>query len=508
MTARESFPRLMLAEWTKLRSVSRWVITLVGAAVLTIGLSYLAASGNKWDPRGQVWFATGPHGDPVSDSFYFVHQSVTGDTTLTVRVASLAPEQDQRTPDRGADDETLTKLDDPSPFAQPAAGIMIKDGTQRGSSYASVMLTMAHGVHMQWDFDADRKGSASTGTRWLRLVRSGNTITGYESADGAAWQKIAAATPENLPSTVEVGFYVSSPEDVYTTRGGGSSTIGKRLTRADATFDNVQLASAGPWKGETIGYVVPAEKVPAEKAGAPTGGRHSERGGTFTVNGMGKIGPNAPEDDMVETALIGVIAGLMALIAVGVLFATSEYRRRMIRTTFAATPRRGRVLAAKAVVLGATTFVVGLAGAVGSFVLAIPVLRKHHFVEPAFPKPSLMDGPVLRALLLTAAFMAGVAVVGLGIGVLLRHSAAAITITVVLVLLPLIVGMILPDSSPKWLMYTTLAGGMATQRAKPPTIGLAEPWALIGPWAGIGVVAAWVVLALGLAWWQLRKRDA
>ena len=114
----------------------------------------------------------------------------------------------------------------------------------------------------------------------------------------------------------------------------------------------------------------------------------------------------------------------------------------------------------------------------------------------------------MRTILLTAAFMAGVTVVGLAIGVLLRHTAAAITVTVVLLILPLIVGMILPGSSPKWLMYTTLAGGMATQRAKPPTITLAEPWALIGPWAGIGVIAAWVAGTLGLAWWQQRTRDA
>jgi ABC-type transport system involved in multi-copper enzyme maturation permease subunit len=196
------------------------------------------------------------------------------------------------------------------------------------------------------------------------------------------------------------------------------------------------------------------------------------------------------------------------VIAVGVLFATSEYRRGMIRTTFAATPRRGRVLAAKALVLGATTFVAGLVGTFGSFLLAVPVMRRHGFTRPMFPRPSLADGPVLRALLLTAAFMAGVALVGLGIGLLLRHSAAAITVTVLLVLAPLIAGMIMPGTSPKWLMYTTLGGGMATQRAKPPTVTLAEPWALIGPWAGISVVAAWVVVVLGLAWWQLRRRDA
>ena len=234
----------------------------------------------------------------------------------------------------------------------------------------------------------------------------------------------------------------------------------------------------------------------------------TEAGGAYTVVGTGKIGPAPPDDDMVELSLIGVVAGLMALIAVGVLFATSEYRRGMIRTTFAAVPRRGRVLAAKAVVLGTTSFLVGLAGTAGSFLLAIPILRRQGFTAPGFPEPSIVDGPVLRALLLSAAFMAGVTVVGLAVGVLLRHSAPAITITIVLVLGPLIVGMILPGTSPKWLMYTTLAGGMATQRAKPPTITLAEPWAMIGPWAGIGVVAAWVAVTLALAWWRLRTRDA
>jgi hypothetical protein len=57
-------------------------------------------------------------------------------------------------------------------------------------------------------------------------------------------------------------------------------------------------------------------------------------------------------------------------------------------------------------------------------------------------------------------------------------------------------------------MYTTLAGGLATLRAQPPTDTLAEPWALIGPGAGIGVIAAYAAVGLGLAWWQLRRRDA
>ncbi|GAA3381790.1 ABC transporter permease subunit [Cryptosporangium minutisporangium] len=497
MTGRESFRGLLLAEWTKLRSVTRWVVTLVAAVALTIGLSYLAASGSRSDINKHADFVAGPLDEPVADSFYFVHQPITGDTTLTARVASLTPHSQGGSPGNG-----LTRLDDPSPFASPAAGLMIKDGTRPGSSYSSLMLTPSRGVRMQWDFDADRGGSASSGTRWLRLVRSGDTITGYESADGVAWEKVGTATPKSLPDTVEVGFYVSSPPDVFTSRGGGSSSVGERPTLTSATFDSVRVDSGTAWRGEQLGRTVVGEK------GAPPGGRVTERTGTFTVTGTGEVGPEPPDDDMVSIALIGIIAGIMALVSVGVLFATSEYRRGMIRATLAATPRRGRVLAAKVIVLGGTSFLVGLAGTVGSFLLAIPALRSRGFTPPGFPQPSLTDGAVLRAIVLTAAFMAGVALVGLGIGMVLRHTAGAITITIVLVLLPLIVGMILPGSSPKWLMYTTLAGGMATLRAKPPTITLAEPWALIGPWAGIGVVAAWVALTLGLAWWRLRTRDS
>ncbi|MEV4619560.1 ABC transporter permease subunit [Asanoa sp. NPDC049573] len=504
MNARESFPRLLLSEWTKLRSVSRWVITFLGALALTIGLSALLASANRTDANVHRNFVVGPSDDPVSDTFYFVHQPVAGDTTLTVRVASVTPPQES--PDRRPSrDESLTLLDDPGPYAGAAAGIMIKDGTRSGSSYAAVMLTADRGVRMQSDYAVDHEGSASSGTRWLRLVRAGNTVTGYESPDGTNWTPIGSLTPRSLPSTAEIGFYVSSAPALYTSRGSASSSVAERPTTADATFDNVTLDGAGQWKGDQIADENAAAR---EGKGGPAGGRLATSGSGFTVTGSGRVGPHAPDDDVVEAALIGAIAGLMALVSVGALFATSEYRRGMIRTTFAATPRRGRVLAAKAIVLGTTAYAVSLVGVVAALTLAVPTMKNHGFAPPAFPTPSLSDGPVVRALLLTAAFMALVSLFAMAVGMVVRRSAAAITATIVLVLLPLIVGMVLPGTAPRWLMYATLAGGMATQRAKPPTITLAEPWAMIGPWAGIGVVAAYTCAALALAWWRLRRTDA
>ena len=48
-----------------------------------------------------------------------------------------------------------------------------------------------------------------------------------------------------------------------------------------------------------------------------------------------------------------MFAGLIAVVVVAAMFITAEYRRGLIRITLAASPRRGRVLAAKAVVIGA-----------------------------------------------------------------------------------------------------------------------------------------------------------
>ncbi|HET6957981.1 MAG TPA: hypothetical protein VFI56_15405, partial [Vicinamibacterales bacterium] len=45
--------------------------------------------------------------------------------------------------------------------------------------------------------------------RWVRLVRSGNTLTGYQSADGNTWTQISSATVP-LPTHVYVGLAVTS----------------------------------------------------------------------------------------------------------------------------------------------------------------------------------------------------------------------------------------------------------------------------------------------------------
>ena len=74
----------------------------------------------------------------------------------------------------------------------------------------------------------------------------------------------------------------------------------------------------------------------------------------------------------IEQSLAGAFLGLIAIVVVAAMFFSTEYRRGLIRTTLAATPRRGAVLAAKAVVIGAVAFVTGLVAAVVSIAVGVP----------------------------------------------------------------------------------------------------------------------------------------
>ena len=77
----------------------------------------------------------------MTDSFYFVHQPLAGNGSITVRVTSLTGQ-----PGRG---ESRGRRLQP-PWAK--AGIIIKASTRPGSAYAAMMVTGGHGVRMQYDF--------------------------------------------------------------------------------------------------------------------------------------------------------------------------------------------------------------------------------------------------------------------------------------------------------------------------------------------------------------------
>ena len=500
MAGHDGFAQVLRSEWVKFWTVRGWVVGLVLAAVLTGGITLVLANlGGPGAPGSLPSVATGPGGIAVNDSFYFVHRSLAVNGSITVRVTSLTGQGEGGTV--------------PQPWAK--AGIIVKVGVQAGSAYAAVMATPGHGVRMQYDFTHDAAGLAgpvsSSSPRWLRLVRSGDTVTGYDSADGSHWTMIGSATLTGLPSSVQAGLFVASPQ-AY--QPGGSM-----FTQANARFDDLSLQggwSPGTWIQCEVGASELGVRdgcVPGSPKG-PLPGSATESGRMFTVSGTGDISPYEPIPDIVGGVFKGSLAGLVALIALGGVFIGSEYRCGMIRTTFAGTPRRGRVILAKAIVIGAVAFAAGVAGAAIAVPIAGPKLRSEGWAPPIYPLLSLGTGTGLRIVLGTAALLALAAVLALAVGVMLRRGVGAITVGIALFVGPLLIATVVGQTAGALLLGVTPAAAFAVQQGiqrypQSSDVCLAGHGCYpLAPWNGVAVLALWTVAALVLSWFVVSRRDA
>lgn len=130
----------------------------------------------------------------------------------------------------------------PGPVPWTKAGIVVKDGVRPGSSYVALMPTGGHGVRMRYDYLHDIAGSGggvpARSPRRLRPTRSGDSVTGHESADGEHRTKVGTARLPGLPETVQVGLFATSPGDLTLRPTGlGGATEQVRWTQASGVFD-------------------------------------------------------------------------------------------------------------------------------------------------------------------------------------------------------------------------------------------------------------------------------
>ena len=202
-----------------------------------------------------------------------------------------------------------------------------------------------------------------------------------------------------------------------------------------------------------------------------------------------------------ESPLSFVTWGLMfaqiTAIALGTLVVTSEYGTGMIRATLAATPRRGAVLAAKALVLSSTLFVVGTVTAFAGY------LGGNWFLDRAGIGIALSDEGVLRAMFGSGLYMAGLGLFAAAVGLLIRHTAAALSIVLALVFVVGNMAFLLPGTWGEWtakLMPGNAGSGVATPVSFNPE--------LLDPWVGFGVFAGEVAALVLVAWLVFRRRDA
>ncbi|WP_138735275.1 ABC transporter permease subunit [Modestobacter excelsi] len=193
----------------------------------------------------------------------------------------------------------------------------------------------------------------------------------------------------------------------------------------------------------------------------------------------------------------GLFFAQITALALGTLIVTSEYGTGMIRATLSATPRRGAVLAAKAVVLTGTLFVAGVVTAFAGY------LGGNWFLDREGIGIALTDDGVLRSMLGSGLYLAGLGLFAMAIGLLVRHTAAALSIGLALVFVVGNMAFLLPGTWGEWvakLLPGNAGSGVATPVPFNPE--------LLAPWTGFAVFTAEVAALLLTGWLVFRHRDA
>jgi ABC-2 type transport system permease protein len=208
--------------------------------------------------------------------------------------------------------------------------------------------------------------------------------------------------------------------------------------------------------------------------------------------------------DAVRISLTGVQAGQAVVAVLAVLAISGEHSNGLLQATLLATPRRHVALVAKAAVVAGLVAVAGVAGVLGSVAAGHWILPTRGFTAAnGAAGLSLADGPTLRAVAGSVLYLVLVALLSLGVATAVRDSAAAMgAVLGLLYLSPIVAGVIADE---RWAervqRYTPTTAGLSIQA----TVDLRS--LPIGPWPGLGVLAAWTLAALAGGAVLLHARD-
>jgi regulation of enolase protein 1 (concanavalin A-like superfamily)/phosphatidylserine/phosphatidylglycerophosphate/cardiolipin synthase-like enzyme len=180
-----------------------WSDADVGSVGAAGGASYSAPTFTVSGAGADVW--------GTADAFHYVFQSLAGDGSIVARVATV-----QNT-------NSWTKV-----------GVMIRGSLGTGSAQAFMLVSSGKGVAFQrrkvdGGTSTSSTGSTSAPPRWVKLTRTGNTITAFESSNGSTWTQVGSDT-FTMPASVLVGLAVSSHVKGVT---------------CTSTFDNVTVTASG-----------------------------------------------------------------------------------------------------------------------------------------------------------------------------------------------------------------------------------------------------------------------
>jgi regulation of enolase protein 1 (concanavalin A-like superfamily) len=202
-----------MANMTKTGPV--WSFTTAGTATASLPTPWVGADIGAVPIAGSAQYASGTFTVKASgadiwgtaDAFHFVYHTLNGNGSIQARVASVQ-----------------------NVNSWSKAGVMIRETLAASSKHALMLVSAAKGVAMQWrpatgGESLNATGSSSAPPRWVRLVRSGDTITGYESSDGGTWTPVSSQTI-SMATDVYVGLAVTS----HTTSATTTATISSVTT--------------------------------------------------------------------------------------------------------------------------------------------------------------------------------------------------------------------------------------------------------------------------------------
>ena len=220
--------------------------------------------------------------------------------------------------------------------------------------------------------------------------------------------------------------------------------------------------------------------------------------------GMGKTAEYA--DTARYSLIAGTTLGQIVVAVLAALVITGEYSSGQIRSSLAAVPHRGRLLWAKALVISFVAFLLGSLSTLLSWAISAPFLGEH--------AGSLTDAHYLGFFWGSGLAYAGIALMTLGLGFLLRSTAGSLTVvTVLLFVIEIPLGLM----AMKWEWATKIIGLLPGRVAGAVT----DPFQLTQTWGSqaggatsflehshaILVFAAWALIPMLIGWPVFSRRD-
>ena len=217
------------------------------------------------------------------------------------------------------------------------------------------------------------------------------------------------------------------------------------------------------------------------------------------------FGQSEQHQDMAKNLITsGLTFGQIVVAVLGALIITGEYSSGQIRSSLAASPRRGRLLVSKAVVLTIVAFILGSVSVFLSWAISKPFLGEH--------AGSLTDSHYAGHIWGSGLVFVGIALMALGIGFLLRSTAGTITVIVSILF---IISTPLQVAAGKWEWINKIIGCLPSTVSE----AVSDPFQRTTEWGGQGaqflshgqavaVFAAWAIIPLIAAWFVFSRRDA